>query len=179
MENKDIPLEIVFSTPKVTNIVTKFIKFHMGTKFCHVCIKVDSTYYERTMIYEASKGSVHCSNYINWEKTNKVIDKFSLCVNEDRKKKIIQWAMDHLGNPYSKRALFGMWLEDTFGIKNKIGINKDKKFICSEFTVVCLDDELDNICRELKISEIKNADHVDPKEVYNLLLKYRALKGNI
>jgi|GEM_PF-2005755 len=179
MENKTIPLEIVFSAPKAQNIVSRFIKFHMGTRFCHVCVKIDSSYYERTMIYEASKGNVHCSNFNNWSKTNRVIDSFRLIVTEERKKKIIQWAMDHLGNPYSKRALFGMWLEDTFGIKNNIGVNKEKKFICSEFTIVCLDDEIDNICLELKLQELDRVDHVDPKEVYELLVKYRHLKRDV
>jgi len=162
-------VEILFSTPKKWHLSGQIIKWTLGAKFSHVCLKINSEFYERVMVYEASAGQVQAENYDNWLKRNKVLSRFDVTVSSERKKKMIQFCIDHLRFKYGFWSLIGIFFNDKFGIRLPLGIDGAKKFICSEFTYLCLKDEILEIAKSKQIEVDQIEDYIDPTEVYKIL----------
>ena len=173
------PVEILFSRPKKWSLASQIVKWALGTPFSHVCLKIESSFYEREMVYEASAGSVHAEKFENWEKKNEIWDRFAIVVPAERKKEIIQFSIDYLRYKYGFWSLIAIWLEDKFGLKVPFGADGNQKFICSEFTFLCLRDELTKMAEATGQPLDEIPDYIDPLEVYKVLSSYRGQSVNL
>jgi len=162
-------IEILFSTPKKWSFLSGFLRWYLGAPFSHVCLKIRSDFYERTMIYEASAGQVQAEKYENWIKRNRIITQFSLEVDAKRKKEIIQFCIDHLRHKYGMASLFNIFLRDKLGINASIGADGHEKFICSEFAFLSLKPEIKEVAHKKGLTIIEEADFIDPTEIYEIL----------
>lgn len=167
MSNKDV--EILFSTPKKWHLSSQIIKWALGSSFSHVCLKINSSFYERDLIYEASAGQVQTEKFENWEERNKILYRYEVNVSDLRKKEIIQYSIDHLRYKYGVLSLVAIFFKDKFGIKLPFGVDGDRKFICSEFIFLCMKDELVEMAQKQHIQIDEEADYIDPTEVHAIL----------
>lgn len=162
-------VEILFTTTSKWSWFSAFLRFYLGAPFSHVCLKIHSDFYERTMIYEASAGQVQAERFENWEKRNKIIARFPIEVSPERKKETIQFCIDHLRRKYGLLSLFNIFLRDKLGIQANLGADGHERFICSEFAFLTLKPEIIQVAKNKGITIYEEADFIDPTEIYSFL----------
>lgn len=151
-------------------IVSKLIMWAQGTPFSHVYIRFDSEFIERTFIYQASGSKVNFENLQSFQQHAMVVKEFELAVTPEVYKKILQFAIDNVGKPYSLKQLIGMaWvcLKAKFGMKVQNPF-KDRAdaFVCSEIGAEVL---------ALAGKEVpEDKDSIGPKEVFSILEEQQA-----
>lgn len=136
------------------------IRWFDSTEYSHAYIKLSNRHFNDFDIYQASKGSV---NHIV-EKTlleeNVVVAEFSIPIDSEEKKAIINLIRYKLGKPYSFRTCLGIFLA-RYGFKWKGFFDGEEAYICSEL-----------VARVLKSSgkmpiELE-VDKATPKQLYEL-----------
>lgn len=162
-------VEILFTTPKKYSAFSAFLRWYLKAPFSHVCLKIHSDFYERTMIYEASAGQVQAESFANWEKRNRIISAHKIEVDGERKKEVIQYCIDHLRHKYGILSLVDIFFRDKLGIETHFGSDGTKKFICSEFAYLTLQPEIHKIAKIKGLNIEESADYIDPNEIFALL----------
>lgn len=159
METKII---IGFSKPKKKYaIMSSLIRFFEKTPYSHTYIAFYSYKYHRWMIYQASRGMVNFMSSTVFEEQNEVIEKFSIPITEETKTELIQYAIDRMGKPYSKKTILCLFL-NYLGIKLPKLLDGEKGYICSELVARSLKDNLD---WDIKL----NVDSITPKQIYEIV----------
>lgn len=160
-------LIIGFSKKKNFNLVSETIKFMEGSKFSHVYLRRNSKYGE--YVYQASGLAVNFTNINIFLDHNDIVEEFSIEIDEDQKKKLLEFFIANAGAPYGMDQLFTLakiLICDRLYIKTdktKV-INGKKKFICSELAVIILAEILKV---DLDIKE--SADMVTPLRLYKAI----------
>lgn len=167
-------VSVIFSTPKKFHFSSWALKtkiFGMGTPFSHACLKIYSTAYDKTVVYEASGSGIRAEKFENWKMKNKVIHEYSFNVPQERKVEIIKYCIDHLGIQYGFRTIAYLFLQDKFGWI--IGGGKDgvNSFICSEFAYFMLKEELDKLYSQIQRPLPESMEDLHPRELYEALIE--------
>lgn len=149
------------------SIVSKLIMWAQASPFSHVYVRFDSDFLERTFIYQASGSKVNFENINSFNNHSVIIKEFELNLEQEVYKKVLQFAIDNVGKPYSLKQLFSMaWTAflSRLGFKNKDPFkDTTSAFVCSEIGAYVL---------ELSGKDMpEDKDSVGPKELYELLTK--------
>lgn len=121
---------VYLSTPFKFNIVSWLIKKFLGTKYSHASISFELS--DRVVVFEASHGEVHMVEYTNWLMQNKIIKSFTIQKNAEEQRDILNYLIDNCNDKYGSLTLLGILFN------TKLGIDGDKKFICSELVAKAL-----------------------------------------
>jgi hypothetical protein len=106
-----VKISIGFSTPKKFHIFPWLIKKVEGTHFSHTYVRIKSESLERDLIYQASGLKVNFDNKQNFENINEIIEEHEIEVSKETYKKILQFAIDHVGISYSLKQCIGLlWI---------------------------------------------------------------------
>jgi uncharacterized protein YycO len=173
---KDVKVEVIFST--TSSLVSWYLRswFGMNTPFSHVCLKIHSDYYQRTIIYEANGKGIRAEEYNLWKERNQIVFRFPINVSKDRKYKMIQYCIDNLGKEYGQDTIWFHILDNKFGIPTKLGFDGNKKMMCSEFVYEICKDEMNFIYEQLNIDIPESIELVHPKGLYEVLVQYKESK---
>lgn len=146
---------IGFSSPSRVKIGAEIIKLWMRTPYSHVFLLLHSNYTGLDLVYQASHGSVNCLTLDNFKKDNRIVDQFSILVEEEQLKNCLVAAQQLLGRPYGYLGLIRLAL-------SKLGIpmvgDGLSTLHCSEF-----------IGRLFPNLINKSADLVEPVDLYRAL----------
>lgn len=153
-------LIIGFSRAKGFKPFSLAIQWFDNTKYSHTYLKLSNRHFNDYDIYQASKGMVNHVVDQTFLSENEVIAEFSLPIDSDEKKEIINLIRYKLGKPYSFRTILGIFFA-RFGVKWKWFLDGEEAYICSEL-----------VARVLKASDKMpidlNVDKATPKELYEL-----------
>jgi hypothetical protein len=149
--------------------LSKLIMWCQEVPFSHVYMRVDSQSLQRSLIYQASGLKVNFENKGIFDSHAQIVSEFELDVEQETYKKVMQFAIDNVGKPYSKKQLIGMAF---VSLGRKMGLNlknpyKDRRdaFICSELVADIID-----IVDPSSDLALKSED-LGPKEIYEFLKK--------
>lgn len=78
------------------------------TPYSHTYIKVRSEKYNRTLVYQASHTMVNFMGKAAFDDEALVIREFTLNVSDETMKRVMQFAIDHAGEPYDLKSVFGI-----------------------------------------------------------------------
>lgn len=149
---------IGFSRPVKFKIFSWLIRIYLRTAYSHVYIRFFDEYTQRWIIFEASHGEVHLIESSNWRKENLVIREQAFRVDEQHRREVIRFMIDHLQKPYSFRNILGIIFYQTIGWKPPFFNDGPDAFICSELIALALDN---------KIQFKKPLDLVTPRDIWN------------
>jgi len=136
------------------------IRIFDNTEYSHAYIKLSNRHFNDYDIYQASKGSVNHVVEKTLLEENEVVAEFSLPIDSEEKKALINLIRYKLGKPYSIRTILGIFFA-RFGIKWKRFLDGEEAYICSEL-----------VARVLKSSGKMpmdiDVDQATPKQLYEL-----------
>lgn len=159
-------LFVGFSKPRSKlSFISYVIRWLQGTPFSHVYVRFESDFLERTFIYQASGSKVNFENIYSFSEHSVVVEEFDLSVAPAVYKKVLGFAIDTVGKPYSLKQLLGMAVVCIFKklgrqIRNPYKDRKDA-FICSEIGAYVLEESGQFIDYD--------KDSIGPKEIWNIL----------
>jgi hypothetical protein len=146
-------------------VVSKIIQKVQNTPFSHVYIRLQSDSLERTFIYQASGSKVNFENMDSFNSHSTVVNEFEIEASDEVYKKVMQFAIDTVGKPYSLKQLIGMAVLTVLRKFNKTAKNpyRDRKdaFICSEIGAYVLE--------QSGIEVNLDKDSIGPKEIFEIL----------
>ena len=151
-------MEFGFSTPKKWRVTSWLLRKWMGTPYSHVYMKFYNGFTGEFVVYEASYGDVHRQAYKNFEESNKIINEISFDLEREDMKRAVAFLDDQLQKPYGYAALFGIILNQLFGIS--FGHDGDKKFICSELVARAFPEVFNTDGK---------VDYATPRDIYEIL----------
>jgi hypothetical protein len=159
-------LTIGFSKAKSKwKILSTLIRWLEGTEFSHVFIRWNSEYLQRDVIYQASGSMVHFMEGKRFDSINQTVDKFDILLSDATRKKVIQFAMDQAGAPYSVKQLVGLGLAK---LMNSLGFKGSNPFKDGRSHYICCE-LVAEVLIELGYSISQNLDEITPKDIYELL----------
>lgn len=131
-------MQIIFGASRNELIGSKILQIHMKTDYSHVYVRWYLESQERTIVYQASHGSVHFQSLDNFTRDNIIVREFILDITEEQFKKFSQKCIDLAGEKYSKLELLQIWLSDALG--GMIQFKDQPGYICSELMCELLED---------------------------------------
>lgn len=139
------------------------IRWVEKTEFCHTYIKFTNSNLKSDLYYQASGSKVNFVGSHLFNKKNKVLKEFNIELTDEQYYRILDKAIDLVGQPYSLPQLAGILIVTIcklFGktIKNPFG---GKGYICSEIVGGVLVELFD-----LKIDDVNS---ITPKDIYAVL----------
>lgn len=159
-------LRISFSRPKKWKPFSALIRWIDDSEFSHVSVSWYSDRLEREIVYQASSVMVNFCEGKHFAETHEIIEQLEIEMEPETEKRVIQWAMDRAGIPYSIKQCFGiLWVKimQKIGIKVKNPFNNGRTlYICCELAAELLELEFG-----YKFSE--DLDLLTPKSLYNIL----------
>lgn len=159
--NKDI-LIVGFSKSIGIKPFSWLIRLFEKTKYSHTYLKISNNYFSDFDIYQASKGMVNHTIEKNFSEENTVVAEFSIPVDLEKKKSILNYARHKLGKPYSMITVLGIFFSK-LGIKSSKFYDGDKSYICSELVARALKDS------GLLPDEVNiDVDKATPKQLYDI-----------
>lgn len=138
-------LIVGFSKP-----VKKFVPYSWairlvdGAEYSHTYIKVHSAKYDRDIVYQASRLAVNFMGTAKFAEEAIAVKEYSLEVSDEALKKVMQFAIDHAGDPYDLMSAMGLGVSKIAGlfgkkINNPFG-DKQNAYFCSELVGAILED---------------------------------------
>lgn len=137
-----------------------------GVPFSHAYIKIWSEKYGRYLIYQASGLQVNFVNQEIFESHNVAVAEFEVQITAETRTKVMQFAIDRCGVPYSIAELFGFAAVKICSVVGK-DINNpcgdgSKSYVCSEL--------VSEIIRDCLGHQLpKDPDDMTPKDLYDFL----------
>lgn len=160
-----------FSKPKKWHLFSWIIMALYGINYSHVYIKFHSDYYERDIIYQASKMMINFMGNDVFGKENITIKEFDVDITPENKKALMQFAIDNAGKPYSIKEAIGLgWVRLNAILGRKISNpfkEGTKEYVCS----VLADHILEQYTEENAPGDYQDSD---PKFLYEYLEKVTA-----
>lgn len=158
-----------FSRPKKGfAIFSWLIRLFERTEYSHVYVKFYSESLDRWLIYQASGLKVNFEGSISFDERVQTLYRYSVDIKEEDYKKVLQFAVDNAGKPYSISQIFGLayvivcrW----FGkrVKNPFP-NGDQSYVCSELVATMIP--------QMKEYFNEHLDTVTPSEIKQYLDDY-------
>lgn len=143
------------------------------SNFSHTYIRFHSDSYDRDLVYQASGLKV---NFIGWkmfQSEEVVVREFVIPVAAAAKLKVVQFAIDNVGKPYSLGAVLGIIvvkIAGLFGHKIKNPISQQGYF-CSELAALILEDYCN---AQLSNDDVKR---MTPTDVCNYLIQHPEMQA--
>jgi len=112
------------------------------SKFSHAYIRFRSESYDRDLVYQASGMKVNFIGLPLFLDHVNIYKEFNIEVSEETKQKVVQFAIDHVGLPYSLGAAIGILAVKAaalFGRKIKNPVSQ-RGYFCSELAAIILKD---------------------------------------
>lgn len=167
-------MEIVyigFTRPKSWfNPFSWLIRLVECTSYSHVYIRFSIE--DKNVVFQASGLLV---NFIQWEnflKKESLIKEFKLEILDESRKKLIDYAFNELGTPYSIKEILGLVIVLIYRLFNKKITNpfadQEKSFFCSELAECVIANFVDS-------SINLDPDTALPKDIYEYLDKYESI----
>lgn len=156
-------IAIGFSRPKKTKILSWLIQKVQGTDYSHVYLKFTSEKLKRNLIYQASGLQVNFIGEQLFTEHCTVVKECKIDVCDDTYTKIMTFAVDRAGYPYSFKQLLNIAIYMITG-KAKTFTSGREAYVCSELA----GEILKNI---LKIAIEKNLDILTPEDIDKALEK--------
>lgn len=150
-------IAIGFSRPKTWKLLAWVIQTVQGTPYSHVYIKFTSNKYQRNLIYQASGLQVNFVGEQVFKDHCTVVKECIIQVSDETYDKMMTFAIDKAGYPYSLKQLFNILI---YMATNKTDILSDGRsgYVCSELAAEMLK-------TILGIPITENLDIVTPKDV--------------
>ena len=116
---------------------------------------------DRKLVYQASGLQVKFVGSILFYDHNESVKEYELQISEETHKRLLQFAIDKAGQPYSIKQLFGIAL---YMLTDKVYLNEDGRsaYVCSELIGQIMVDVLG-------ITVMKDLDLITPKDLYDIL----------
>lgn len=86
------------------------------------------------LIYQASGTMLNFMSEEVFLEHNKVVEEYPLKVSDEAYNDILRDCMKFAGRPYGKWQIIGIALADILKLKKNLFANKDKLFVCSEWS---------------------------------------------
>lgn len=163
--NKDT-LIVGFSKSKGFKPFSWLIRLFEGTKYSHNYLKISNNYFLDFDIYQASKNMVNHVVEKHFLEENAVVAEFSIPVDLEQKKAILNYARHKLGRPYSTLTIAGIFLSK-FGIHINSLFKGEQSYICSELVARALKDS-----GLLPTDIYLDIDKATPKQMYEICELY-------
>lgn len=156
---------IGFSRPKKFAILSWLIRVVLKTEYSHVYVKFHSDTYDRNIIYQASGLQVNFVGEKLFDEKEIIVKEFEFDVSDDTYTKMMIFAIDKAGYPYSVKQLFDI---AGYMLTKKVLLSEDGRnaYICSELASQMIKEDL-------KIPIDKDLDLITPKDVYIILDGYQ------
>jgi hypothetical protein len=155
-----------FSKPKTWKPFAWLIQTAYGTSYDHVYVKLPCLEFNKDIIYQASGMKVNFMGVDVFKSENVILDQFDVDVLPENRIKMIQFAIDNAGKPYSLKEIFGFfivraafWCGKNISNPFRDGTNA---YVCSELVSYLL--------QEFDSEELpKNYQDMTPRDVYEFL----------
>jgi hypothetical protein len=144
-----------------------------GSNFSHSYIRFHSDSYDRDLVYQASGLRVNFIGLPLFQSQEVIVKEFTIPVSEATKMKVVQFAIDNVGIPYSLGAALGILavkIAALAGRKIKNPISQQGYF-CSELAAIILEDYLG---ADFTSDQVKC---MTPTDVYNYLSQHPKLQS--
>jgi hypothetical protein len=147
--------------------LSTLIRWADQAPFSHVFIRWNSAYLERDVIYQASGSAVNFQEGKRFDAINETLYKFDILLSDSTRKRVMQFAMDQAGAPYSLKQLLGLSISKLskligFKILNPFKDGRSH-YICCELVA--------EILAELGYKMPEDLDDITPKDVFEFLNK--------
>lgn len=154
-------IAIGFSRPKKFMILSWLIRKIQRTEYSHVYIKFQSDKYKRNLVYQASGLQVNFVGEEVFKDHCEIVKECSIQVSDEIYTKMMTFAIDRAGYPYSIEQLFNIVI---YMITGKARTFSDGRsgYVCSELVGEMLRTILGVLIK-------KDLDIVTPKDIYNAL----------
>jgi hypothetical protein len=146
-------------------LTSRIISWRIKRPYSHVAIVFFSPWLGIDLVIQASHGMVHIIPLKQMSRSNIVVKKFDLTMDQDQIARGIKWAVNMCGSGYSEMAA----IASTFELMRNMGFgqNGDIEFICSEFSARFLEEALGYDLEHMRSSE----DYIDPALLEDMLTK--------
>lgn len=162
-------ITIGFSKPKTKFVpLSWIIRAFMGTKYSHIFLEIPLENLNRKLIFQASGTKVNFISRSSFEKDHLVVTEFSIDISDDQFKKLMQNAVDLVGEPYSMLQLVNTAIYRLFKIN--LFDNKIKGWDCSKLVAAMLS-------TKLGITIETDLDVVTPKDIFKVLINMKMDKN--
>lgn len=159
-------LIVGFSKPKKFKLFAWIIMHGYGTPYDHVYMKFHSTVYDRDIIYQASKMMINFMGTQVFESENEIVREFTIDISTENKVKLMQFAIDNAGKPYSWKEAFGIGLVKFCSLFGKNITNPfregNNEYVCSVLAECMLEN-----CLGKDIPQ--NFQDASPEDLYKYL----------
>jgi hypothetical protein len=130
-------LYIGFSKPKkkLFPLFSWLIRLYQRTEYSHVYLKWHSKRFNRWLVYHAAGNSLH---FLGEEQARLQLDtvvEYSVELSDDCMFKVVDYCLEKAGTPYDLKAVFGLGIKLSFGLKSNPFANGTKQMFCSELVV--------------------------------------------
>jgi hypothetical protein len=158
---------IGFSKSKGFKPLSKAIMYVEDTNYSHTYIKLSNRHFNDFDIYHASKGMVNHMVEKTFLEENEIVKEFSIPIDIEKKKEVINDIRYKLGKPYSKITMLVLFF-----------VNILRRFNISTDFIKIIDGEEAYICSELVVRILKanniidldiNLDKATPKQIMQIL----------
>lgn len=155
---------IGFSRPKKFAILSWLIRTVQRTEYSHVYLKFHSDTYDRNIIYQASGLQVNFVGEQVFNEHHIVVKEFEFNISDETYKKMMSFAIDKAGYPYSIKQLFNI---ASYMLIGKTILKEDGRsaYVCSEIVSQMMIEDLNIVIN-------KNLDLITPKNVCIILESY-------
>lgn len=151
-------ITIGFSKPKKFKAAAKLIMAWQRAPYSHVYLRVYNTFAEREMVYQASRGDVHCLTLANFLKENEIVAEFEYEVAREKAKDVVRYCVDNLQRDYGYAGLLLIMIKRLIPALRGDG---KRTYHCSEFAARVFPE----------ISAGMDPDFIEPIDLYRLLEK--------
>lgn len=150
-------IAIGFSKPKSAKPLSWLIRKLQNTEYSHVYIKFTSDKYGRNIIYQASGLQVNFVGEAVFKDHCEVVKECSIQISDETYQKMMTFAIDKAGYPYSIKQLFNIVIYMVTGKTHVLGSGREA-YVCSELA----GEMLKTI---LNVAVNEDLDIVTPKDI--------------
>lgn len=158
-------ITIGFSTSKVWNPFSALIRWWWGVPYSHVYLRW-STPWGFDEILEASGMAVRMKEATTWNKKQKIVEEFEFTITKQEFDAVMREIRSQTGKPYGWSQIIGICIAELLRLKRNPIPNGKRALICSEVGLWFM--KIMGFC----IKHL-NEDLVNPKDIYDLLVKER------
>lgn len=152
---------IGFSKPKAKFVpLSWLIRAFMKTRYSHVFLEIPFNNLNRRLIFQASGSKVNFISRESFEKEHLIVAEFKITISDEKFKKLVQNAIDLVGEHYSILQLVNTAIYKLFKI-NPFD-NEIKGWDCSKLVASTLATNLD-------LDTNIDLDVVTPKDIFKYL----------